>query len=413
MKLLWYGETPFIETGAGQVAKHLLPIFQELFEEIHLIAINQQWEQKDLPAGLTVTRASPEDLWAGEQARKYIRACDYDLLFLTADLNRISDLMEEIRVAQDHRIPIIIYAAMDCHIFTRQFWEVLTLATVPIVFSAWCVRHAELMLPELKGKILAINHGCEPDVFYPLSEEERREARKEIFHIGDETFLVLNVNRNQVRKDLVRSMAAFWLFHQEYPASLLYMHCKQSDLGGCLPAQAAFLGIPIEAKPPVVMFSPEGLHELAGVPRSDLNKIYNAADCFVTSSTGEGWGLTTTEAMAAGTPIVAPKNTVFPEILGDTLTGGTKYEEAERGLLVESGGPDLWTIFYGVSDTARELVSTTGLAAALKNIYEYRDQAYSRVFAARVWAESHSWEQIAQQWRTVLSGVCADIGTPV
>ncbi len=396
MKLLWYGESPYIETGAGQVAKHLLPLFQEFFEEIHLVAINQWWQHPNMPSGLSIDQSPLEDLFNPATAKAAIARLDYDVLFLTTDLNRITDLEEEIKLAQAHDKPIIIYAAMDTHIFQPAFWRVMLLADMPIVFSYWCKRQAELVLPALAGRLRTIYHGCEPDVFYPLSANERRSARAQHFGLENDTFLVLNVNRNQIRKDLVRTMAAFHLFHREHPDSVLYLHSKRTDLGGSLPAQAEAMGLRIKGAHPEIIFAPDDYHESAGLTRADLNRIYNAADAFCTTSTGEGWGLTTTEAMAAGVPICAPNNTVFPEQLG---------LHEERGLLVESGGPDLWACFYGVSDSPRELTSTTGMAAALAHIYYQRDEARQRALRARIWAEQHAWQDVLRQWREALDAI--------
>lgn len=395
MKLLWYGESPFVETGAGQVAKHLLPVFQQFFDEIHLVAINQWWKQENLPAGLTMTLCTPEMCFNEDNARQAIAKCDFDVLFLTTDMNRITDLQEEVQQAKDHDIPIVMYSAMDCHIYVPSFWNILSLATVPVVFSNWCVRQCALILPDLAKKLQVIYHGCEPDVFYPPSESARQQIRREMFGISDNKFLVINVNRNQVRKDLMRTMAAFHLFHMKCPDSVLYLHAKHKDLGGNLVGQAEYLGINIRGNNPEIIFSPENYHELGGVSREDLNRIYNAADVAVSTSTGEGWGLTTTEAMAAGTPFIGPNNTVFPEILGD----------GERGLLVESGGPDLWATFYGVSDTPREICSTTGMVAALEDVYHNRDAAIQRASVARLWTEGNTWEQVQQQWVKLFSNV--------
>lgn len=402
MKLLYYGETPYIETGAGQVSRHLLPVLHEFFDEIHVCAINQWWTQPGIPEWMTITQGTQEDLWASAEARRFIAAKDYDCLFLTTDLNRIDELYEEIRAAREAGIPVIMYAAMDCHIFHKHFWRVLKLASVAVVFSEWARRQAIFVDPDLES-LRVIYHGCEPDVFYPLPEEERRALRQQFFGVGDETFVVASVNRNQLRKDLARAMAAFHLFHLDSPDSLLYMHCKQSDLGGHLPSQAIALGLSKQE----IVFAPPEYHESGGLTRSDLNKIYNAADVCISTSTGEGWGLTTTEAMAAGVPFIGPDNSVFPEQLGnfEMLRWEDRYFLAERGILVESGGPDLWFIPYGVSDTPRELCSTTGMKQALSEVRTYPESAKQRAQAARAWTLQHTWQHKQEQWRALLQEV--------
>ena len=45
-----------------------------------------------------------------------------------------------------------------------------------------------------------------------------------------------------------------------------------------------------------------------------LNELYNCFDCFVTTTTAEGWGLTVTEAMATKTKVICPIHTSLSEI---------------------------------------------------------------------------------------------------
>lgn len=406
MKLLAYMETPLIETGSGQVTKNLLPMLHEFFDEIHIVAINQFYPPTLLPDWLTITCTSGEDHAASQETREAIKKHDYDAIFLSTDLNRIAAFEEELK---DVHVPIVMYALMDTHVWQSQFWRILERATVPVLPSEWAKRQCLLILPTLSDKLQAIYHGCEPDVFYPLAPEERAKARKELFGIGDERYLVINVNRNQVRKDLPRTMGAFHLFYLEHPDAMLYLHARRQDLGGDLAAQAIYMGIDVGKQPAEIVFSPDAYYASNGVSRALLNRIYNAADCFMTTSTGEGWGLTTTEAMAAGVPLIGPDNTTFPEILSDGCYGltGEGFKVASRGLLVDSGGPDLWVTFFGISDVPRELVSTTGMTHALEHVYHNREEARARAQQARKWTEEHPWSVVLDQWRAVFRSINA------
>jgi glycosyltransferase involved in cell wall biosynthesis len=402
-KLLAYMETPFIETGSGQVSKHLLPVLHEFFDHIHLVAINQFQEPALLPDWLTITCTSGEDHAATRESKEAIKAGGYDAIFLSTDLNRIAAFEEELK---DVQVPIVMYALMDTHVWQSQFWQIMDRATIPVLPSKWAVRQALQLRPHLADRLQAIYHGCEPDVFFPLSPEERRKARKEFFGIEDDNrFLALNCNRNQVRKDLPRTMAAFHLFHLEHPDSCLYLHSRRIDLGGDLASQALYIGLDLWKHPAEVVFAPDSYFAASGVPRTDLNRIYNCADVFVTTTTGEGWGLTTSEAMAAGVPVIGPDNTTFPEILGKWDTANSGWNFADRGILVNSGGPDLWVTFFTISDVPRELVSTTGMRAAIEEVYNHREAAKERAVQARTWTKEHTWSQIQNQWRAVWKAI--------
>ena len=53
---------------------------------------------------------------------------------------------------------------------------------------------------------------------------------------------------------------------------------------------------------------------LGNLPNDRLPPLYRAADCFVTCSTSETYGLTVLEALACGTPAVLPHCAVFDEL---------------------------------------------------------------------------------------------------
>ena len=68
---------------------------------------------------------------------------------------------------------------------------------------------------------------------------------------------------------------------------------------------AGMLGMKMMAPGLEVMLSGPDFNEQIGVPRN-TNEVYCAADVFVSTSHGEGFRLTTTDAMAACCPVVVP-----------------------------------------------------------------------------------------------------------
>jgi glycosyltransferase involved in cell wall biosynthesis len=55
-------------------------------------------------------------------------------------------------------------------------------------------------------------------------------------------------------------------------------------------------------------------YEESGAETELVNKIYNASDVYLTTTMGEGWGLTFSEAAACKIPIIAPYTTSFMEM---------------------------------------------------------------------------------------------------
>jgi len=56
------------------------------------------------------------------------------------------------------------------------------------------------------------------------------------------------------------------------------------------------------------------------VSEAQLNQIYNASNINVSTTLGEGCGLSLLESAATGTPSIAPRNSAIPEVLNGTGT---------------------------------------------------------------------------------------------
>jgi glycosyltransferase involved in cell wall biosynthesis len=399
MKILCYAEAP-IETGAGQISKQLLPLLASMGDlEVVPINLNKDMVIDTVKYPYTFYRSEPsaniEDQFNLKNAQKHILEDAYDLLFLTGDINRIADCIDSVEQArwQGKEFTTVCLGAIDSAVINAASVKCLWQVDHPVVYSQYAYDQAIKFIPALAKKLKVIQLGCEPDVFYPLTKDEKRQVRDFTFRITDDsTFFVTCFNRNQLRKDLARSMYAFHLFHEKHENSIMYVHARQEDLGGSLTQQAILLGIPLST----IIFTPPGYNEVAGMPRETLNKFYNAGDVCISTSTGEGWGLTTTEAMAAGTPFIGPRNSSFPEILG---------ENEERGYMVQSGGPNLWMMPYGVMNQPKDLVSVTDMVGTLEHVYNNRQEAYAKAGAARTWTEEHKWSHMNAQWSALLTPI--------
>lgn len=143
-----------------------------------------------------------------------------------------------------------------------------------------------------------IPHGLNPEIFKPV--EVPPQIKKNI--IGDKEFVVFFNSRNIRRKsipDLIWSYRIFIekLSVEERKKCLLLLHTQPIDDNGTdLPKVVETLNN-IEGFD--VRFSPNKLSS------EELNYLYNLADvtCLLTSN--EGWGLTLTESLLAGTMILA------------------------------------------------------------------------------------------------------------
>lgn len=410
MKILYYGESPCIETGLAQVSKHHLDLLVKMGFEIEAVCINHSfglanYDREKYPYTIHCLSNS-NDPYNRDIMRAKILEGDYDVLLLSADCGNIDVFMDHIlHMRGQKKFTLITYVPIDCDIIGNEVFRCMVHSDYTYTYTYHGQSVLERLIPATTVGVIYL--GCEPDVFHPMDEKERQRLRKEkLFGIGDDTFVVVMADRNQYRKDLARGMAAFHFFHQKNPNSLLYMHCKQVDVGGPLTEFARVFGMfynradPRSGIPEVAFTLPE-FNEALGIQRGEMNSIYNFADCFIKSSTGEGWGLTTTEAMSAGCPVIVPGNTANLEIIG---------ENEERGYLVKSGGMDLWLMPYGLTNNPREIISVEDMVKKLDHVYHHHNEAKIKAMRAREWTEYHTWQDFRDAWEDIFNEVLNTAG---
>ncbi len=406
-RLLYYGENPFNPTGFGQMSGQILAALNEVGWDIEVVAtsvVEGQLELDKLPYRLLPCPAGSDDLRNEPLLRERMFADDLDCFFYMGDFGANDHAFVALGEARKLRPSLmsVAYCPLDCDVLTSDSFNYMRAVNVPVVYTEHGKRRIEHYCPDLVGKLSVIWPGCEPDVFYPLSAEERKQIRHDLFSIDDDAlFLVVNVNRNQQRKDIARGMACFHEFHKAYPHSTLYLHSVMQDLGGNLPFMAMVLGMNVDGSngDREIVFSPMSLTD--PFSRADLNKVYNAADLLLSTTTGEGWGLATTEAMAAGLPVLVPGNTANLDIVGKD--GNQGFMTDERGLLIEAGGDiDHQQWMYGMSSNPRDIIHSEDCIQKLGYAHNYPRIIGLFAKHARLWTEQHTWKVQGRKWQQLL-----------
>jgi glycosyltransferase involved in cell wall biosynthesis len=150
-----------------------------------------------------------------------------------------------------------------------------------------------------------VPHGLNPDIYKPLPEDdtEMLKTKKTIFGDFTPKFLLFFNSRNIRRKQIPDAMLAFRSFLDQLPYEEA-LQCKfllhtevRNDAGTDLSAVKEYLFD--EKYPDNIIFSTSKLSQ------PQLNHLYNLADAQILLTSNEGWGLTITEAILAGTPIIA------------------------------------------------------------------------------------------------------------
>lgn len=157
------------------------------------------------------------------------------------------------------------------------------------------------------------------DVFTrtPESKDERERVRRERFGVdSDDTKVCLMVQRLSKEKGTDRIFPAFT------PSN------GSKDSGQCVvKGLLAIAGDGPSKYSLIEEAESRGINVvfLGNVPHHDLPGLYRAADCFVTMSLSETFGLTCLEAQMCGCPAVMPYCEVFNEIWGHRVPDSWRY----------------------------------------------------------------------------------------
>lgn len=146
--------------------------------------------------------------------------------------------------------------------------------------------------------------GVDLNVYSPGDRRAARQALglfEAIPAMTDESVIFLNVNRNQPRKRLDLTIEAFAeYYHVSNTDAYLYLHvCPTGDFGYGIDHLAKYYGL----KGRVILADPGVYH---GSTEEEMVQTYRAANVGLTTTQGEGWGLTTMEGMACGIPQIVP-----------------------------------------------------------------------------------------------------------
>lgn len=317
----------------------------------------------------------------------------YDVVFILQDtfiVQTFIDKIVETNVLLQKKFKLVYYFPIDATPKPEWITGCVKYADFPVVYTEYGEAEVLLIEPSLKDRMEVIYHGTNIDDFNYIEDRDRvAQFRREYFSgKADGKFLITNVNRNQVRKDPMRNFLILKeLRNRGHKDAVLYLHMAHDDAGGNLLVMADHFGFKLQED--FILPHPNFFNPNRGLPIEVINLIYNASDAVLTTTLGEGWGLSVTEAMATKTPVVAPGNTSLNEILGDG-----------RGYLAKSGHDlNMWEML-GAGDNERlrpvmDVYDTVDkLELVMNGTLPDIDNAYA-------FTHKYSWKAICQEWERI------------
>ncbi len=184
-----------------------------------------------------------------------------------------------------------------------------------------------------------VYHGVDEDIFYPVSrsqpiEVEGRELRsksdcRDYFSIPDDAFVIGRIDTNSSRKDWGSTWRAIEWAWPDLPRPAMGMfHTKLRNSSGGMNLEALL------ARGKATFRVTENRYSSA-----QLAAYINCWDVAISTSRGEGFGLGSAEALACAVPVLGPKHSAFPEVVGP---GGVLVEPAT--VHTSSYGHDQWVV---------------------------------------------------------------------
>jgi glycosyltransferase involved in cell wall biosynthesis len=400
-------------TGFGTVMRNIMTELNKTTKyEIDVVGVNydggpydtKKWPGTLWPAISALRTQGPYgDVFGRQVFLDLLAQRPYDIVFIVQDTFIVKDIVPQIKELQNVKqdsFKTIYYYPFDCT--PREDWvkDCVAQFDYPVAYTEYAKNESRKIIGEFADSQHVIYHGTNTKDFYPLSNEQISEARNSIFPTLNGRFIITNVNRNQGRKDVSRSLLVMKeLRRRGLEKPFLYMHMQETDFGGSITQMARSIGL--DQNNDYTLPDPRQFGAHSGFPIEFLNAIYNVSDCYLTTTHGEGWGLSITEAMAAKLPVVGPRNTSLPEILGDN----------ERGWLVDSGStPSHWVIKENDNERMRPLMSVEGAADVIEEIMNNKEEADRRAGLAYDWVQNHTWYDVCKDWKKIFEEAKTSLG---
>lgn len=384
-RLLWVGDAG-CPSGFARATHAILEMLHKHYE-VFVLGINYRGDPHDFPYKIWAASPGGDSYGVG----RLIWMCDVvrpDVIVLQNDGWNIPFYMKKLLARRpngeyyfpEHAgIPVVASVAVDGKNFRGEWLDGVTQAVFWTQFAL-----DEACAGGYRGPATVIPLGVDLTVYYPM---DRREARACLSdeHLAD-AFIVGNVNRNQPRKrlDLTIRYFAEWITSKGIRDAYLYLHVAPTgDTGVDIWQLADYYGI----KNRIVLVQPEVFY---GLSEQDMRVTYNCFDVQVTTTQGEGFGLTTFEGMACGVPQVVPQWAA----LGEICEGAAWVVPCTSTTV----GPPYVNVLGGVPDQAK-------FVAALDVLYrnpQYRSMNRTAGLE-RVEQPRFRWDRVGAAWVAALS----------
>jgi glycosyltransferase involved in cell wall biosynthesis len=351
-RLFIWSDSPTVNTGFGVVARNL---FRDLHEhyDVSILGINYFGFTRYDTSKYFIYSVSQADPMGQSSFQKVLLDARPDKILLFQDIFNIQHILSKLKEIMP-AVPVLAYFPIDGTPVNTYWRPGFDTPNKLVTYTQWGVNEICKVHPHLTGTIDYLYHGVDFAIFNRVPNAVRNRHKEEAG--WKDRFLIVSNNRFQPRKQLVLALRAAALLVKGYkkcdcgnaylgsldtcdlngcdashvidtqPPRLdatIYMHAQIFEqimgpgVANSLGAAAVNAGFTHDDVPKHVAFFKGNAYE---TPYSDaeMAMMYNVADVNLSTTVGEGVGLSLIESAACGTTSIAPNNSAIPEMLGST-----------------------------------------------------------------------------------------------
>jgi len=382
-KILWISDYSF--TGYTLVTQCLLGHIRDNYE-VFLLVINVNQERD------TIIQRVNEDLgldidhvFIVDQVMGKIDNFNFNILTGIFDIPNILKKVNPdiICSLNDHHILI---AQIKC-INSCSFWKGITVAYMPIdaenypehffkdlhnfnhVITMNNSSKKILLESKFYGHIYVLNHPIK-ETFFEIKDKS---SLRNMFgdKINANSILIFNANANSDRKRLDLTIESFYMLYKKYTDNIqiqtknVFLVLKTS--GGYFDIERIINNMDIKydiiLKKNIILVTNKFSYE-------DLNRFYNCADLYITTTSGEGWGLTAFEFLKLNIYTLVPSSISYIEFFNKELLYDTCLTPLREGRTLEKPyGNVVWCIMKGDKSGEFNITRNGSISIELDSVY--------------------------------------------
>lgn len=386
-RLLWIGDA-VAPTGFATVTHSMLSHLSRDWEVV-VSGVNYEGQPHSHPYRILSARQGHGDMWGLNRFASLCAEFAPDAVVINNDWWNVAAFVQR----APKGLPLVGYMPVDGANLDPDIVPHLSRLAAAVWYTDF--GHREAVKAGFRGARHVIAHGIDTARWAPVERTVARDLLE--LPVPQDAFIVGNVNRNQPRKRLDATIQFFaeWARSRKRRDAWLLLHCAKQDAGWDLERLARHHGIGDR----LLLTGGATMNEAADPSR--LRLVYNALDAQVSTTLGEGWGLTTMEGMACGIPQVVPDWAALGEWAEPALKTPCPIQLAHPGINTIGALPDK-DAFIGALDrlhrdaSLRAKLSGEGLAFVRQPQFAWSEVAgqMDRVLDAAI----H--KRTPQDWRT-------------